>query len=257
MNNDPVTRPAVFVDATADAIEELPLPYLELDAYGAITRANLATYALHPPEQGSLIGLLAWESMPPDEQQQNCAAYLMLMETGAETPPVLRSIYVASGEFRTFEMHRRLIRDAAGKPIGMRILSVDVTDIRRELEEMRVAQRWLECSLEAAPAAVIITDTMGFIQRFNPAAEALLGCKVEDAMGQTIEQVLPVLDYSSPEGDEMNYSATLERRTRGIITIPGSKGHKLRLHIRTAPVLDKKSGAAIGVVCNLRRVEEA
>jgi PAS domain S-box-containing protein len=255
MTKDTASPVAACGEAGKDVFDELPLPYLELDAYGVITRANRATYAMHPPDRGSLIGLLAWESMPTDEQQQNCAAYLTLMESGEEPGPVHRTVYVASGGFRTFEMHRRLIRDGAGKPIGMRILSVDVTESKRRLEKLRLEYRWLECSLQAALDAVVISDTMGFIQRLNPAAEALLGWKAEELIGQPIEKGIPLLDYSSADGSMLTHAIALERPTCGVATILDHQGRELRLEIRTAPVVDLESGTVIGVVGSHRKVE--
>jgi PAS domain S-box-containing protein len=243
------------VDAIAEFIDELPLPYLEIDARGVITRANLATREMHPPEQGNLIGLLAWEAMPLGEREQNCAAYLMLMETGKEPGPVHRNVYVRGGGFRTYEMHRKLMRDAAGKPIGMRVLSVDVTDMKHKLAEIQVENRWLECSLQSAPEAIVITDAIGYIQRFNAAAEALLGWKAAEVVAQAVENCLQILSYTSPQGTDFNHALTMERRTEGLAAALDREGRPLQLKILTSPVIDKKSGVAIGSICVLSKVD--
>ena len=49
-------------------IDHLPLPYVEMDARGIITRANRAALALHHPEQGDLIGRSGWDMMAIDEK---------------------------------------------------------------------------------------------------------------------------------------------------------------------------------------------
>ena len=52
----PARRPMLDID-------QLPLPYVEMDARGLITRANRAALALHHPEQGNLIGSSGWNML--------------------------------------------------------------------------------------------------------------------------------------------------------------------------------------------------
>jgi len=67
-------------------IDHLPLPYVEMDAKGIITRANRATLALHHPEQGELIGKSGWDLLAIDEKNRSTAAFLSLMASGEEPP---------------------------------------------------------------------------------------------------------------------------------------------------------------------------
>jgi hypothetical protein len=53
----------------AAELEELPLPYLEIDAQGRVLRANCALQAIHHPGYGSLIGKSAWELLATDEEK--------------------------------------------------------------------------------------------------------------------------------------------------------------------------------------------
>jgi PAS domain S-box-containing protein len=239
-------------EAISAFMDELPLPYLELDSGGFVVRANKAAAVLSSAEHGSLIGMMAWAAMPTDEQQQSFATYLSLMQSGEEPHPVRRNLFVNPGEFRPFELHRRFIRDAAGKPVGMRVLGVDISSLCRELEEMRRTQRWLECSLESAPEAVIIFDAMGFIQRFNPAAEALLGWTAAEASGQCIETVVSIVEAEEPGGEGFNPAIAVERMLHGTATVVTRSGTRLRLEIHSSPVIDQKTGSAIGVVESLR-----
>ena len=100
--------------AAPNAIEELPVPYIEIDRNGIITYANRATLALHPPERGPLIGAMAWGLMATSDMETACAAFFSLMESGENPPPVHRSLYDCSGEFRDYVMHRSFIRDEHG-----------------------------------------------------------------------------------------------------------------------------------------------
>jgi len=113
----------LFADcASLDWFEDLPLPYMEIDAIGTIVRVNRAALKLHPSDREELIGRTAWEFLAPDEMNSSRVAFVSIMESGEEPPTVLRALYTRSGEFRNFALYRNLIRDGENRPTGMRIL---------------------------------------------------------------------------------------------------------------------------------------
>jgi PAS domain S-box-containing protein len=246
---------AAFEFAPSDGIESLPLPYLELDARGVVTRANRATLALYPPDQGEMVGRPAWELMAIDEKETSSEAYRSLMESGGDPPVVRRTMYVRSGEFRTFELHRNYIRDAEGKPTGMRLVGIDVTDSLRVLEEAQRMRNWLQSAMESVAEAVILTDSLGFIRSLNPALEELLGWKARDMIGKVVEKAMPVLSFIPIGTNRLCFTMGLQERTRGIATVLNREGQALRVEISTAPIVDKENGFTNGVVSVLRRLE--
>lgn len=193
--------------------------------------------------------------MATEEKEPSCAAYLSIMESGQGPPPVLRSIYDRSGEFRIYEMHRSFIRDAEGRPAGMRMLCVDVTAAKRALEEAHRARLWLQSILESAADAVLVTDALGFIRLVNPAAQALLGWKAPELIGKAIEKGLPLLNVSGGT-KTLDFTMALESPCKAIASVLDRERRELRVEITTSPILDKESGFTTGMVSVLRRVEE-
>ena len=247
--------PATDETAASIAIDELPLPYLELDACGVVTRANQAMLALYPSGQGKMVGKPAWELMPKDEQETSFAAYRMQMESGEDLPVVRRPIYVDSGEYRTFELHRNYIRDEEGKPAGMRLVGLDVTETLRALEESERMRNWLQSAMESVTEAVILTDSLGFIRSLNPALEELLGWKSHDIIGKVVEKAMPMLSFTPIGTNRLCFTMGLQERTRGIATVLNREGRALRVEISTAPIVDRESGFTNGVVAVLRRLD--
>jgi PAS domain S-box-containing protein len=245
-----------FADLQRDEliVDELPLPYIEMDSHGVITRANRATLALHPLDRGELIGKIAWDMMASDEKDQSFAAYCSTLETGEE-PGVRRSLCDRSGQFRTYEMHRRLVRDAGGNPTGMRMLCVDVTEAKKDLEEARGASLLLESVLNSIGEAVIVTDAVGFIHSANPAAEALLGWKASELTGMSIEEGLPIVAFLPGRRSECIFTAWLERPMKGIATILNRERREIHVRMEASPIQEKKNGSTIGVVILVREVE--
>ncbi len=236
-----------------DPIDALPLPYIEIDARGIITRANRASRALHNLEFGQLVGKMAWDFVAPDQKDTSFAAYCSALLSGERPEVVRRSLYDRSGQFRTYEMHRSLVRDAEGNPAGMRMLLVDVSETTKALEEAGSKNVWLESIIDSICEAVFVTDAVGFIRCANPAAETLLGCKASDLTGMSIEEGLPLLAYLSGACTDLKFTMALEGPTKGMATILDRDRREMNVEIGTSPIFDKENGSTTGVVFILRK----
>jgi PAS domain S-box-containing protein len=254
MNQSAANVPTALQGAPSQEIDELPLPYVEIDAHGIITRANHATLALHHPEQGEFIGKSGWDLMAVDEKEYSSAAFLSHMESGEDPPVMTRSIFDRSGSFRTYEFHRSLMRDAMGKPAGMRMVCVDVTETTRALDEARRAQQWLESAMISLAEAVILTDILGVIQSVNPAAEALTGWSASGLIGKTIDGLLPTQAFPTGSSAFLDLRALLERPCKGTAGLLTRDRKEVRVEISTSPILDKRSGSVSGVTALLRKI---
>jgi PAS domain S-box-containing protein len=235
-------------------IDHLPLPYVEMDARGIITRANRATLALHHPEQGELIGKSAWDLLAIDEKTRSTAAFLSLMASGEDPPVICRSIFVRSGRFRTYEIHRSMIRTTGGKPAGMRMIFMDVTERKNALEEAQRNCEWLENAMHSVAEAVILTDALGVIRSVNPAAEKLSGWSANELMGMAIDEILPV--QARPcGGSVLDLQVMLQLPWSGAATVMTRQRHQVKVQISTSPILNKNNDSVSGVTAILRRVE--
>jgi len=253
----PVNQPTVNVDTQPDSLDELPVAYVEMDEHGAITRANRITRKLHSKDTGELIGKLAWEMMPTDEQEQSSATFALAIETCQNPPVVRRSIYSSSGAFRVFDIYRNLILDAQGRATGMRAVTVDVTDSHKAHESAERGRLWLESVMASLSAAVIVTDSLGFIRSINPAAEKLLGWKAEELVGKVVEKALPILSYVSDDNAHPGFTMALEKSACGVATLLDRERRELIVEIGASPIQDKNTGYTTGVVSVLRRLEKA
>jgi PAS domain S-box-containing protein len=237
-------------------IDHLPLPYVEMDARGIITRANRATLALHHPEQGELIGKSGWDLLAIDEKNRSTAAFLSLMVSGEEPPVICRSIFDRSGKFRTYEIHRSIIRTAAGKPAGVRMIFMDVTERKNAMEEMQRTCQWLESAMQSVADAVILTDALGVIRSVNPAAERLSGWSTNDLIGMAIDELLPIQTRPCGGKAVLSLQVMLELPSSGMATLMTRESQQIQVEISTSPILDKNNGSVSGVAAILRRVDE-
>jgi PAS domain S-box-containing protein len=257
MNEIQGAVPAAKVSAQSDALDELPVAYVETDAHGAITRANRLTRSLYSSHAGELIGKPAWELMPAEEREMSRAAFKAAMESAEPPAAARRFIFDASGHYRVYEMHRNVIRDACGEPTGMRVVTVDVTDAHEAYEEVRRARLWLESVMASLPDAVIVTDALGFIRSVNPAAEKLFGWKAEELAGKLVEEALTAPLQASVDKTELSFALALSGHCRGAVTLLDHERREVRVEIDASPIVDKDNGFTSGVVSVLRRIEDA
>jgi PAS domain S-box-containing protein len=236
-----------------DAIEELPIAYVEVNADGMITRSNRAARAMHSPAEEEIAGMHVWAFSPEGHAEEDRKAFLEMMTSGVEPPITRRSLY-ANGEFRSYELHRTLIRDAEGHAVGVRGVTFDVTEAQNAHEEAHRARMWLESVLDSMTEAVVITDALGFIRSVNPATEALFGWKAEELKGKVIEKAFPLLEYFSESRVPLSFNMALQSGSRGIATMIDRERRELRVEISTSPVVDKENGFTIGVVSVMQRI---
>jgi PAS domain S-box-containing protein len=238
-----------------EAIDQLPIAYVEIDGEGLITRSNRAARTMHSPAGEEIAGRYVWEFLPEGEAEADRRAFFEMMISGVEPPIVRRSIY-ANGEFRTYELHRTLILNAEGRAMGVRGVTFDVTEAENAHEEAHRARMWLESVLDSMTEAVVITDALGFIRSVNPATEALFGWTAAELTGKVIEKAFPLLGYFSESRVPLSFNMALHSGSRGVATLIDRERRELRVEISTSPVVDKENGFTIGVVSVMQRVKD-
>lgn len=237
------------------AMQDLPVAYVELNRQGEITCANKKARLLYPQTMGEPVGRPIWESMPPTEQDSSCAAFFSLMQSGKGPAVVRRSLFDSTGEFRNYNVHRSIISDEVGKPVGMRVVAFDVTESTKELEATHRRSRWLESVLDSIAAGVILTDALGFIRYVNNAAEELTGWKAVELCGKVFESGLPLTSYNSIEEVPLDHRALIVRPWEGTVTLLDRQNRKVKLQLSASPIVNKLNCATTGVVSMIRKTE--
>jgi PAS domain S-box-containing protein len=235
-------------------IDELPVPYIEIDTHGMITCANRAALALQHPAHGDLVGKRGWDLMAVDEKVISHAAFNAQMQSGMPPPVITRNIFDRSGSFRTYQLHRSLIRDGQGHPAGMSMVAVDVTDMTQALDDMRRSLEWLENAMQSLSEAVFLIDALGVVRSMNAAAETISGYRAADFVGKSIEEISPLIHYEPLDQIPFTHRAALERPCRGIATLLDRNQQQVKVEMSTSPIVDTENGSIAGVVALLRKM---
>jgi PAS domain S-box-containing protein len=153
-----------------DAIDLLPVAYIELDTGGIIVRANRKACKLFSTKRKKMLGAWAWDFVASDEVEMSRSAFFACIQANEEPQPIRRSLYEKNGEFRVYDIYRNRIFSASGQTIGLRYMLVDVTQSQFEDEQLRDSTLWLEHAL-ASVAEILPT---GIPQPLSPISSTAL-----------------------------------------------------------------------------------
>jgi len=109
------------------------------------------------------------------------------------------------------EVNASTIKDEDGNPSAIMAVVRDVTERRKAEETLRERETRLEAIYEGAMDAIVLIDSKLIISHLNPAAEKLFGFTAEEALGQSIEIMLPELRLKAHRGPLEEFIHTGQR----------------------------------------------
>jgi len=134
------------------------------------------TYCGMPQEQ--LIGRTDHDFAERAQADRLTGCDLRDLESGGQVQDEVRVAF-ADGHEELLEVVKTLVRDPAGRPIGILGIARDVTRNRMDQERLRK----LSNAIEHSPIVVVITDRDGTIEHVNPRFTELTGYTLQDAIG--------------------------------------------------------------------------
>ncbi len=164
-----------------------------------------------PATQESLVG------MDSRDHDRRCAALFREPEGYVERIlSTLRDRVPVLGEECIMHDGRVLERDSLpifseGRHTGTLWIYHDATDRRRAADELRAEKDLLASNLGSIEDGVITVDASRQVQLINPAAEAMTGRTIADAVGRPINELLHLVDLNKCS-DENQLSDFLGRR---------------------------------------------
>jgi len=153
---------------------------------GSLTYVNPAFLELWGYEAGGVLGKPAVEFWAAEEkaaqviqtlhEKGNWSGELVAQKRGGSTADI--------------QVSASMIRDEAGRPIGMMAYFVDVTEQRQQEEALRASEEKLRTISDSALDAVVMMDPAGKVAHWNRAAERMFGYRHEEIMGRNVHHTL-------------------------------------------------------------------
>ena len=204
---------------TESLIEGNPLPISVLDIEGRYLRVNRAWEAFTGRSRAEVVGTLAAANLPPEEAAVHDARDGELIATGQEMRYEARR-RMGDGSVRDLLLSKSLVRDGQGRPVGIVVTFMDITDVREAERATREARDVaLQASLTKSEFMANVShelrtplqSILGFSelgQRRAKAQEALAGMfdDIHRAGKRMLALVNDLLDLTRTESHEMSMS---------------------------------------------------
>ena len=223
-------------------LDELPAAIYTTDPLGRITYFNEAAVVLwgHRPTIGTSEWCGSWKLFWPDGRalpHGECPMAVAIkekrqvrgIEAIAERP---------DGTRVPFLPYPTPLFDASGAVIGAVNMLIDMTD-RKQAEEVR--QR-LAAIVQFSGDAIVSKNLQGIIESWNAGAERIFGYAAEEAIGQSIEILIPPDRlHEEPEilgrirrGEPVKHYETVRRRKDGTL---------IDISLTVSPIFDTTAGS--------------
>lgn len=174
--------------------------------------------------------------------------------------PLLAAVFRAELQGASDEANAKLARSHAERAETLTTtLAASQADLHRTLRDLHASRELLGTTLKSIGDAVISTDIGGIVTFMNEVAESLTGWKSDEARGQPIAEIFPLLDEKSRSAAENPIVRALrENRIVGLANhtlLVQRDGAEIPIDDSAAPIRDG-SGDLVGAVVVFRDVSD-
>ncbi len=167
------------------------------------------------------------------------------------------------------QLAQLIIRLHAGVPQSSTFLALNqmiekqhrtLRRLEQSREQLRISEENLSITLNSIGDAVIVTDKEGRLTLLNPVAEHLTGWSNEEALGQPVKTIFPIIDASTRETIENPVEKVLATGETVYLsnhtTLISRSGTEYQIADSAAPIREKDSSEILGMVLVFNDVSE-
>ena len=172
-------------------MESIMEGYLEYDLSGNITFANDAACTMMGYPREELLAMNYSRIASPQTTKLIDQTTKDIVATGAPRKLVDFEIIRKDGTRRIHQHNLSLIRDAEGKPAGIRAMGRDVTELKWAEEALRQSEERIRLLFRNIPVPTFVWKAQHdkyILSEFNSAAFQFIGDMIIDALGKPAEQ---------------------------------------------------------------------
>ncbi|MEZ5102300.1 MAG: PAS domain S-box protein [Thermoleophilia bacterium] len=245
------------------AFDGTAIGFLVTDQRGTVVEANDAALALLGRPRGEVIGLGAGRFTHPEDVHGSRTAFDALRGGGKDALELEERYVRPDGSVVRVRVYAARVRTAEGEPrIALQV--IDVTESHRALETIATAKARLErttarleAMVAAAPVGIYELDGESRVQRWNPAAERILGWTAAQLLGRSFRPLVP--EELWEEHVAMRDRAFAGETFRGETVRVRPDGSLAEVEYAAAPVVeaDGRVETSLGIVSDIGARKQA
>ncbi len=188
-------------DALRESEEELrltldnaPIGIVTVDLEGQFLNVNPASCTILRYSAEELLQKTLMDIAHPDDQEAILSDCRALVQGEIAKCEFERRYVRKDGAVITIRVRAGLIRDAQDKPLLIVGEFEDVTERKRQAQELQRMRAYLKNIIDSMPSILVGVDTAGQVTEWNKAAEQATGVPASKAIGRGFAEVLPELE---------------------------------------------------------------
>ena len=171
--------------------ETAPIGYLEIDPKGVVRRVNRKECELRGFARRELMGKICWNLLPPAERQRYREQIERKMSGHIALLPYQRKYLRPDGSTITVEVHEQLLRDQAGRVVGMRLAGIDMTEGKKSEDQAYEAASELRALFQTFPDLFIRLDRSGQVVESTGGQSSDQFLSPDKFRGRNLQDLLP------------------------------------------------------------------
>lgn len=234
------------LDASDDAI-------IATDLTGEVFTWNRGAERIYGYSAREFIGRPLAELMSSGDQHDH-TLILSAIAAGSRIDPHNALHIVKGGHRIDVLMTVSPIRDASDQVVGAVVTARDQTAQHRAERNLRSSEARNRAIIETAVDAIILIDSRGRIESFNPAAERLFGYQAAEVQGRNVSMLMPEPYAGEHDHYLRRYSMTGQPHIIGIgreVTARRRDGTTFPIHLSVAELVIEGEVKFTGIVRDL------
>ena len=234
-----------------------------IDATGRIEAFNPAAERLFGYTEAEVVGRNVTVLMPSPYREEHDGYLSRYLATGeARIIGIGREVTGRRRDGSTFPVHLSVGQMSIGGERKFTGILHDLSERVRLEEQLRASEERWRSIIESAVDGIVVIDSQGRIDGFNPAAERLFGYSERDVHGQNVNMLMPSPYHEEHDGYLARYLSTGQQKIIGIgreVTGRRRDGTTFPLHLSVGEMTVGGSRKFTGILHDLTsrvRLEE-
>jgi PAS domain S-box-containing protein len=219
------------LDPADDLFKSAPIGYMEIDREGTVRRVNRSQCRLHGRSEEELLGAHCADLIPEPERDRFREQILQRIAGKTALVPYQREYRRPDGARVSVEVHEQLLRNSAGRVIGMRVASIDVTERKQSEAAAYQNASELRALFQAFPDLFLRVGPDGAVLDAQAGKGPDPFLSAEKFKGRNLQDLLPpeVLENIRGAQEKVRKTGALEVVEFPIADRMGSQSYEMRL----------------------------
>ncbi|MEW6349513.1 MAG: PAS domain S-box protein [Thermodesulfobacteriota bacterium] len=174
---------------TQRALDVLSDAFVVFDFQGRFLYWNRAVRDISGYEDHEISAMNPLDFFSPDDRQPVSHSIALAATQGHAS--LEASVITKDGKAIPFEFTGDLLKDQAGKAMGICVVGRDIARRKQAEEALVESEARYRSLMEAAPDPIVVYDTRGLVTYLNPAFTNVFGWTLEERLGRTLDEFVP------------------------------------------------------------------